>query len=49
MTKHSSLIPRFGIFDRLIKDNGKWRYVAGQSYPEEMREVRKLIIKRGRK
>lgn len=49
LTVHSGLIPQYGIFDRIIKEGKKWHYVAGQSYPDEIREVRSLIIKRGRK
>jgi type II secretory pathway component GspD/PulD (secretin) len=49
LTHHLSLIPHLGIFERLIKENGKWRYIAGQSYPDEIRNVRELIIKRARK
>lgn len=49
LKRMSSLIPHFGIFERLIKENGKWRYVAGQSYPDEIRNVRELILKKGRK
>ncbi len=48
LTLHSSLIPHLGIFERLIKENGGWRYIAAQSYPEEIKSVRELMIKRGR-
>lgn len=38
----------FGIFGRLIKhpEHG-WSYCAGQSYPDEIRTVRELLIKNG--
>jgi hypothetical protein len=38
-------IPHLGIFERLIKENGKWRYIAGQSYPDEIKTVRESILK----
>lgn len=38
-----SLIPNYGILDRLIKEQGQWAYCAGQSYPDEIRTVRQII------
>lgn len=36
----------YGIFDRVIKrPDGKWEYVAGQSYDDEIKTVRELIVK----
>ncbi len=32
-----------GIYERCIKDAGRWRYVAGQIYIEEIRNVRSLL------
>ena len=40
-----SLVPIYGIFNRLIKENDRWEYCAGQSYPDEVRLVRELILK----
>ena len=40
-----SLMPCYGIYDRvMIHDNGNVSYCAGQSYPDEIRTVRKLIL-----
>lgn len=44
LTYHPSSIQSFGILERLIKENGKWQYVAGQSYPDEIRTVRECIL-----
>ena len=38
-------IGHFGILDRLIKEGDGWSYCAGQSYPDEIRTVRGLILK----
>ena len=34
-----------GIYERVIKDpkSGRWSYIAGQSYPDEIRTVRSLL------
>lgn len=34
-----------GIYERVIKDpkSGQWRYIAGQTYPDEIRTVRSLL------
>lgn len=34
-----------GIYERIIKDpkSGQWRYIAGQSYTDEIRTVRSLL------
>jgi hypothetical protein len=34
----------YGIYERVVFINGKCRYIAGQSYPDEIRLVRNLII-----
>ena len=41
--KHS--LPSYGILERLVKENGSWSYIAGQSYPDEIRTIREIIIK----
>ena len=35
----------YGIYNRVIKENGVWSYCAGQSYTDEIRTVRELITK----
>lgn len=37
-------IPHYGILNRLYKDQYGWQYCAGQSYPDEIRTVRNIII-----
>lgn len=39
-----NLIPKYGILDRLIKESYGWSYCAGQSYPDEIRTVRKIVL-----
>ena len=34
----------FGIYNRLIKEGGKWDYIAGQSYSDEIRTLRDCIL-----
>lgn len=36
--------PNYGIYSRLIKENGKWAYICGQSWNDEMRTLRQCII-----
>jgi hypothetical protein len=36
-------IPSFGIYHRVHFENGQASYCAGQSYPDEIRTVRKLL------
>ena len=42
------LIPNYGILERLTKDEGGesygWSYCAGQSYPDEIRTIRDIIL-----
>ena len=38
-------IPSYGIFHRLIKFEYGWEYVAGQSYPDEIKTLRECILK----
>jgi hypothetical protein len=40
----ASKIPNLGILDRLSKESYGWQYFAGQSYPDEIRVVRQLIL-----
>lgn len=44
LTYTPSLIPSYGILERLIKENGNWNYTAGQSYPDEIRTLRAIIL-----
>jgi len=39
-----SLIPSYGILNRLMLESHGWSYCAGQSYPDEIRTVRKIIL-----
>lgn len=42
--KHT--IPSYGILERLYRDDkGNWKYCAGQSYPDEIRTLREIILK----
>jgi hypothetical protein len=45
LTYSKSRIRSYGILDRLIKENGEWHYCAGQSYPDEIRTIREIILK----
>lgn len=45
LTYSPSMIPVYGILNRLIKEGDTWHYCAGQSYPDEIRTVREIIIK----
>ena len=40
-----SSIPHCGILERLTLEEGHWRYCAGQSYPDEIKTIRELILK----
>ena len=44
LTYSKSLIGNYGIYSRLIRENGTWSYVAGQSYPDEIRTLRECIL-----
>lgn len=44
LTYSPSLVPSYGILERLIKEDGRWSYCAGQSYPDEIRTVRNIIL-----
>lgn len=39
-------VPSYGIYDRIVFENGHAMYVAGQSYPDEIRTVRHLLLGR---
>jgi hypothetical protein len=39
-----NLVPSYGILERLTKTEGTWEYTAGQSYPDEIRTVREIIL-----
>jgi len=41
---HPLSIPHLSILERLIKENGKWRYIAGQDYPREIKTVREIML-----
>lgn len=45
LTYSPSLIPSYGIFERLIREDGQWSYIAGQSYPDEIRALKEIILK----
>jgi hypothetical protein len=44
LTYGTSSMDSFGIYSRLIKENGKWQYIAGQSYPDEIRTLRECML-----
>lgn len=44
LTYSPSLIPNYGIMERLVLEDGQWHYIAGQSYPDEIRTVREVIL-----
>lgn len=41
---HLELIPYYGILERIQKESYGWAYCAGQSYPDEIRTVRNIIL-----
>lgn len=45
LTYSPSLIQTYGILERLTKKNGGWSYCAGQSYPDEIKTLREIILK----
>ena len=45
LTYSPSLVPTYGILERLTKENGGWSYCAGQSYPDEIKTLREIILK----
>ena len=45
LTYHPSSVPSYGIMERLTKENNNWSYCAGQSYPDEIKTVREIILK----
>lgn len=44
LTFSRAMIPTYGILSRLTKERGEWGYCAGQSYPDEIRTVRNIIL-----
>lgn len=42
--EHTNMLPYHGIFERIMKEPHGWTYCAGQSYPDEIRWVRKCIL-----
>lgn len=44
LTYSPSLIPTYGILDRLSKEPSGWQYFAGQSYTDEIKTVRDVIL-----
>ena len=42
---HPTMYADYAIYDRVIFQNGGCQYTAGQSYPDEIREIRRLIMK----
>lgn len=45
LTYSPSLIQTYGILERLTKEHGRWSYCAGQSYPDEIKTLREIILK----
>jgi hypothetical protein len=45
LTYGKGAIPHYVIFERLIKDGDSWQYFAGQSYTDEIRTIREIILK----
>lgn len=41
----TSKIPCYGILERLIFENFEWRYTAGQSYKDEIKTIRNIILR----
>ena len=37
-------VPVYGVVNRLICEKGRWQYCAGQSYPDEIRTLRKIFL-----
>ena len=47
LTYSPSAVGNYGIMERLTRDEkGRWGYYAGQSYPDEIRTVRNIILGR---
>jgi hypothetical protein len=38
-------IPSYGILERLMFENFEWRYTAGQSYVDEIKTIRNIILR----
>jgi len=45
LESYLDLIPKYGIFNRLTKESYGWSYwSAGQSYPDEIRTMRTIVL-----
>lgn len=44
LLSHTGMIPAYGILERLTKESHGWSYCAGQSYVDEIRTVRSIIL-----
>lgn len=44
LTYGPSTVGSYGILNRLMKEDSGWSYCAGQSYTDEIRIVRNLIL-----
>lgn len=45
LTFHLGMIPVYGCLERIMcESNGEWSYCAGQDYPGEIRNIRKIIL-----
>ena len=44
LTYGRDAIPHYGILERLMKDDNGWSYCAGQSYPDEIKTIRNIIL-----
>jgi len=45
ITYNASTIPTYGMLERLMKENDQWSYCDGQSYIDEIRTIRNIILK----
>jgi hypothetical protein len=44
LTYSASTLAPYGIYSRLMKENGRWFYCAGQSYTDEIKTLRECIL-----
>ena len=42
--ENSDVLPFASIFNRLVRKGDEWRYQAGQSYTDEIRTIREIIL-----
>ena len=45
LTYDSSRIPSYGILERLMFEEFHWSYCVGQSYVDEIRTIRNIILR----